>query len=94
MYNGNMTNVMPISKVRDSLPKLVDLADSVFQKTYITVKGTVKAAIVNARELELMEETLKILEDPKTMDAIKKGKNEVSKGQLVDWEDIKEELNI
>ena len=89
-----MTNVIPISEARKKLPEIVDLADSLSQKTLITVKGNVKAAIVSARELELLEETLEVLSDPKTMMTIKKGVAQINKGQLIDWEDLKEELGL
>jgi len=76
------------------LPKLVENAATLSQKTLITVGGKIKAAIVNARELELMEETLEVLSDSEAMKAIKKGKKEIKKGKLIDWEDLKEELNL
>ena len=89
-----MANVLSISEARSNLPKIVDLADSVFQKTYITVKGKVKAAIVSARELDLLEETLEVLSDPKTMLAIKNGKKQIKSKELIDWEKLKEELGL
>lgn len=87
-------HVLPISQVRSQLPNLVQDADTLVRKTYITVKGQIKAAIVNAKELELLESTLEVLNDPKTMDAIKKGKAEVKQGKLVDWENLKQELGL
>ena len=89
-----MANVLSISEARSNLPKIVDLADSVFQKTYITVKGKVKAAIVSARELDLLEETLEVLSDPKTMTAIRNGKKQIKSKELIDWEKLKEELGL
>jgi antitoxin YefM len=89
-----MTNYLPISEARKNLPEIVDLAATLSQKTYITVKGNVKAAIVSARELELLEETLEILSDPKAMLAINKGKNQVKRNDLVDWDDLKLELGL
>ena len=89
-----MNNTIPISEARAILPKLVENAAVLSQKTLITVGGKVKAAIVNARELELLEETLEILNDPKAMEAIKKGKEDIRKGKLVDWEDFKDELDL
>ncbi len=89
-----MTNVIPISEVRSKLPKIVELADSLSLKTYVSVGGKVKAAIVSARELELLEETLEILSDPETMKSIKRGEEDFKKGRLVDWEDIKDEFNL
>lgn len=89
-----MSNVVPISEVRSNLPKLVDLAATLSQKTLVSVGGKVKAAIVNARDLELMEETIKVLSDPESMKAIKRGRREVGKGELIDWEDLKAELGL
>jgi len=89
-----MNNTIPISEARANLPKLVENADTLSRKTLITVGGKVKAAIVNAKELELLEETLEILSDPKAMEAIKRGKEDIKKGKLIDWEDLKDELNL
>jgi prevent-host-death family protein len=89
-----MNVTLPISEARSKLTKLVDLADSLCQKTLITVKGKVKAAIVNADELEAMEETLEVLSDPKTMKAIRQGEKEIKEGKLIDWEDIKKEFKL
>lgn len=89
-----MNNVISISEVRAKLPKLVSIANDLSKKTYITVRGKIKAAIISARELELMEETLEVLSDSKLMKAIKEGKEDVKRGRLVDWEDIKKELDL
>lgn len=89
-----MDYALPISEARSKLPELVDQADTLFKKTYITVKGKVKAAIVSARHLDLMEETIEILSDPKTMKAIKLGKKQIKENKLVDWDDLKAGLNL
>lgn len=89
-----MNYALPISEARTKLPELVDQADSLFKKTYITVKGRVKAAIVSARHLDLLEETLEVLSDPKAMKAIKIGKKQVKENRLVDWDDLKQELGL
>ena len=85
---------MPISEARIRLPELVNLADSLFRKTYITVKGKIKAILINPEEFSLMEETLEVLSDPKAMKAINQGKKEVKAGKEVDWQDLKKELRI
>lgn len=89
-----MTNVLPISEARSKLTSLVDLADTLSRKTYISVKGKVKAALVNARDLELMEETLEILSDPETMKAIEMGEADIKAGRLISLEDVKTELGL
>ena len=87
-------NTLPISQVRAKLPQLVDQAFDLTKATYITVQGKVKAALVNAREYELMQETINVLSDPDAMEAIKQGEAELSRDHLIDWEDIKNELNL
>ena len=89
-----MSTVIPISEVRNKLPQIVNLAANLSQKTLITVKGKVQAAIVNARDLELMEATLEILGDPKAMANIRSGQKDLKSGKLIDWKDIKEELGL
>lgn len=87
-------NTVPISQARAILPQLVDQASSLTKTTYITVKGKVKAALVNAREYELMQATINVLSDPAAMKAIKQGEKDVKQGHLIDWEDIKSELDL
>jgi len=89
-----MNNVISISEVRAKLPNLVSLAHNLSRKTYITVKGKVRAAIVSARELELMEASLEVLSNPILMESIKKGKEDLKKGRVIDWEDVKKELDL
>lgn len=89
-----MNNVLPISKVRTQLPKLVDEASTLVQTTYITVKGKVKAAIIDARELEIMQATLEVLSDPELMLDIKKGREAIKNDQVISWEDVQKELGI
>ncbi len=88
------TNVVPISQARSILPKIIDQASSLVQKTYISVRGKVEAVIMSAEELDSLEATMKILSDPEAMKAIKQGKKDVKKGDLVNWEDIKSEFKL
>ncbi len=85
---------IPISQARSKLPSLVEDAATLAKTTYITVKGKVKAAIVNTEQLANTQATLEILSDPKAMKAIKQGKNEVKAGNLVDWEILKKDLDL
>lgn len=95
MYNTPaMTTTLPISEVRSKLAKLVDLANSLSQKTYITVKGKVKAALISAEDLESMEETLDVLSNKEEVEAIEKGIQDIKKGNLISWEEIKKDMAL
>lgn len=85
-------NVLPISTARAKLPQLVEDASTLSRKTYITVKGKVKAVLMDAQELGSMEATMEILSDPKTMATIKQGEADIKAGRVYDWEDVKKEL--
>ena len=85
-------NVLPISVARAKLPQLVEDASSLARKTYISVKGQVKAVLMDVNELESMEATMEILSDPKTMEAIRQGEKDIKAGRVYDWEDVKKDL--
>lgn len=89
-----MLNNIPISQARAQLPEIVKNASDLSQKTFISVQGKVKAVVMSAKELALMESTLEVLNDPDTMKAIKVGEKEAKYGELVDWEELKQELDL
>ena len=83
-------NVLPISEVRTKLPQLVE--DTIIRKTYITVKGKVKAVLVDPQELESMESTMEVLSDPETMTAIRQSERDIKAGRVFTWEQVKKDL--
>ena len=87
-------NILPISQVRSQLPQLVQQAADLSSKTYITVNGTPQAVLISAKELQLLESTLEVLNDPTTMQNIQKGQSDIASEKLIDWQDIKQELNL
>ena len=89
-----MTNIVPISKVRSSLPELIENASTLWQRTLVTVGGKAKAVLISAHELELLENTIEVLSDSKAIKAIEQGKKDVKNGDLVDWKELKEELGL
>jgi PHD/YefM family antitoxin component YafN of YafNO toxin-antitoxin module len=89
-----MIKVLPISKVRSSLPELIENAATLWQRTLVTVGGQDKAVLMSVKELELLETTLEILSDPETMEKIEKGKRDVDNNNLVNWQELKQELGL
>ena len=91
---ADLTNIVPISKVRSNLPEIIENASSLWQRTLVTVGGKAKAVLISAKELETLENTLEVLSDPKAMKAIEQGKLDQEKGDLVAWKDLKKELGL
>ncbi len=53
------------------------------ERVIITVNGKPKAVVLSPEELESLEETAEILAIPGAKQAIKKGINQIKKGQFV-----------
>ncbi len=87
-----MNNTIPISQARSNLSTLIDQVSA--KDIFITVKGKVKAALVDAEEYMSLLDTLEILSDKETMKNIEQGLKDIEKGDVYDWEDVKKELNI
>lgn len=89
-----MDQIIPISEVRSQLPALVNQVSDLSQRILITVKGKVKAALVSPDEIESMDTTTEILNDPIAMRNIRQGLKEIKAGKTIPWEQIKAELNL
>lgn len=89
-----MPNVVPISQARANLPDLVDQAATLSKKTYISVKGKVKAVLMDPAEVESLEATIEVLSDKETMKAIKESQEDIKHGRVYPLEDVIKELGL
>lgn len=84
-----MSNFVSISNARNNLPRLVDQVNKNMDRITITVHGQPTATLINTEELESIEETNEILSIPGALESIKKGREQIRKGQFVKLEDLK-----
>ncbi len=89
-----MIKTLPITKAREELTTLVDKASKQLDEYVITVNGVPAAVLMSALEFESWKETTAILSDPDLLMAIKEGEDDVKKGRVYDWEDVKKELKL
>lgn len=92
MYHLLMINILPITKAREELPKLVDNANKKLDEYIITVNGTPAAVLMSVQEYESWKETTEIMSDPELMKSIKEAEREIEEGKGIDWEDAKKDL--
>jgi len=85
----NMTNLISISDAREQLPKLVSKVNKYMDRVVITVKGQPKATLISAEELESLEETAEILAIPGALKSIKKGIEQIKRGEFAKLSDLK-----
>lgn len=84
--------ILPITKIREDLPNIVDRANRLLSKYTITVNGEPKAVVMSYDEYESLQETLDILSDPNALKDIKKAEEEYDKGNYITWDELKKEL--
>lgn len=78
-----MTNIIPISSVRENLPDLVDRVNKRDDRVIITVNGKPKAVMISPEELDAIEETAEILSIPGAKEAIKRGEKQIKQGKFI-----------
>lgn len=89
-----MTKTLPITEARQNLTTLVGRASSHMDEYVITVNGKPAAVLMSVDEYESLIETNEILADTGLMRAIKQGEEDIRKGRVFDWENVKKELNF
>lgn len=79
---------MNISDARATLPEVVNKVSKNMERVTITVNGKPKAVMLSPEELESLEETAEILAIPGALEDIRKGKEQIKKGQFVELKDL------
>lgn len=87
-----MTKTVPITTLRQNLPKIVENADKRMDEYIITVNGVPKAILMSVAEFESWKETNEILSDPELMKSIRQGEKEIREGKTIPWKQAKKEL--
>ncbi len=89
-----MAEYLPISEARQRLLQL-EVADG--DEIVVTRNGRAVFSIVSHaryRELELLVETAEILADPELLERIRRGAAEADRGETLDWEEVRETLDL
>jgi len=87
-----MTHVITLKELRPGLPKIVEAIDSRMERYIITKHGKPAVVMMSMDDYESLMETLDILNDPVAMAGIRKGLEDIRKGRVVSWENVKARL--
>lgn len=74
-----------------------DLLDEVAtsgKRVGITNKGETKAILISPEEVASWEATLDVMSDSKLVRGIKKGLEDIKKGRVVPWEEVKKKAGL
>ena len=83
-----MSNTISATDARVKLYDLLEEVEKLSKRVIITSHGKTKAVLVNADELESMEETLEILRDKRAMASITKSMKEIKAGKIIPFEEV------
>jgi prevent-host-death family protein len=82
------------SQARADFYDILEEASRGLRKIAITLRGKVKAVLMNPDEVEGWEETFDILSDPKAYRELKESIAQAKRGELISHEDLMKELRL
>jgi len=87
-----MSDTLPLATVKAKLSELIERVSSQHDRVTITRNGRPAAVLVSADDLDGLEETLAIMSDPKLLASVRRGNEELARGEGVAYEQLKQEL--
>ena len=94
MYNRAMAKTIPFTEARARLTALLDDVEARHEHVVITRKGRPSAVLLSTDEYEALQETLEILEDEDTLEALRESERDVRAGRLTSLEEVRRELGL
>jgi antitoxin YefM len=73
---------------RANMRELLESVRATHERVFITRNGDADVVLMAAADLEALEETLEILSDPDSMEALREGRAAVEAGDTVALEDV------
>lgn len=83
---------LPIADVRANLSKLVDEAMRTHQRVEVTKNGRRAAVLIGADDYDSLMETLEILSDRESMEAIGQSDADIAAGRVYSLDEVEAEL--
>jgi antitoxin YefM len=84
--------VLPLGEVKSHLSELVGRVHDHHERVTVTVHGRPSAVLVALEDLERLEETLEILQDPETLKRLASSDAELARGESVSAEELAETI--
>lgn len=87
-----MTHTITLKELRPDLPKVVDKIDKRLERYIVTRHGKPIVVMMSVDDYESMLETLEIMSDPKAIEGIRKGEDDIRHGRVVSLEAVKKKI--
>ena len=73
---------LSLADVKNRLSEVIDRLEREHGRVVVTKHGRPAAVLLSVEDLESLEETLEVLSDPKLLDDIRKGDQDVKAGRI------------
>ncbi len=80
---------LPLATVQNTLSALVDQVEGTRERVVIACKGVPAAVLISPADLAALEETLDALCDPETMERLRRSREDVARGDVLDAEQLR-----
>ncbi len=80
---------LPLSEARSALSSIVERVDSTHERVTFTRNGHPAAVLIRPDGLEALEETLDVLSDPVTVQALRDGEAAAAAGDVLDEAELR-----
>ena len=87
-----MSKTVPVREFRQQLAELLTEVAERREHVTVTRRGRPAAVLIPVAEYEALEETAEILSDDATLDAIRRGLEDLGRGDVVTLDEVRQEL--
>ncbi len=94
LYNEGMAKTVPFSEARAGLSDLLDEVHASRDHVVITRNGRPVGLLMSLDEYESLQETIDVLSDEDTLEALRESEEDVKAGRTYSWDDVKRELGL
>ncbi|WP_218003816.1 type II toxin-antitoxin system Phd/YefM family antitoxin [Herbiconiux solani] len=83
---------IPVAEARANFSKIVESAATTHERFEVTRNGSRAVVILGADDYDVLLETIDILADSDTLDAIREGLRDLESGDVVDADDVRQAM--
>jgi prevent-host-death family protein len=89
-----VARTVPFSEARARLSELLDDVEQRQEHLVITRNGRPAAVVLSSEEFEALAETVEVLGDPDTLQALRESEEDVKAGRVYSLDDVRRELGL
>jgi prevent-host-death family protein len=94
LYAEPVAKIVPFTEARSTLSELLDEVSERQEHVVITRNGRPAAVVLSSEEYEALAETLEVLEDGETLEALRESEADVQAGRLFALDELRRELGL